>query len=275
MADVAILGCGYVGTAVAQYWRGQAMAIAATTTRPERLAELGAIADRVLVMQGSDRSALSQLLQDGVHTLLVCLGPGRQGDYQATYLDTAQALLHYLDGNPGPRQIIFTSTCSVYGDYGGAWVTEADPPRPLTHNGETILATEQTLLSAATDRRHVCILRLGGIYGPGRELAKIYRNFAGTVRPGRGDQPTNWVHRQDIVGAIAFAQQQSLGGIYNLVQDEIPSRRELIDWVCRAHDLAPVTWDPSQPDGLSYSGRISNQKLKTAGYGFQQPTFLL
>lgn len=280
MVDVAILGCGYVGMAVARHWREQGLRIAATTTRPERLAELESIADRALVMRGSDLAAFSDLLAGGVHTLLICLAAGRQGDYCATYLATAQTLMHYLEDyqledRPGLGQIIFTSTCSVYGDYGGAWVTEADPPRPLSPNGTIMLTTEQTLLTAATDRRQVAILRLGGIYGPGRELATIYRSFAGTVRPGRGNQPTNWVHLKDIVGAIAFVRQQSLGGIYNLVQDEIPSRRGLVDRVCRAYNLAAVSWDPTQLETSAYHGRISNQKLKGAGYGFQQPTFLL
>jgi nucleoside-diphosphate-sugar epimerase len=81
------------------------------------------------------------------------------------------------------------------------------------------------------------------------------------------------VHLDDIVGAIAHAQSHRLSGLYNLVQDEIPTVRELIDRVCQANHLAPIQWDPSQPSARPYNVRVSNQKLKAAGYEFRHPTF--
>lgn len=75
------------------------------------------------------------------------------------------------------------------------------------------------------------------------------------------------------MGAIAFAQTHALSGLYNLVQDEIPTVRELIDRVCRVHQLAPVAWDESQPSARPYNVRVSNQKLKAAGYTFQHGQF--
>jgi nucleoside-diphosphate-sugar epimerase len=272
MVNAAILGCGYVGTAVAQHWRRQGMVVTATTTRPERLEELRVVADRVVVMRGDDPEAVGRLLAHQ-HTLLICVGAGRGADYQRTYLRTAETVLAGLDQAPDLRQIIFTSTGSVYGDYGGAWVTELDPPRPKTPNGQVMVATENALLEAASGDRQVCIFRLGGIYGPGRELVKIYGRWAGTSRPGTGQEPSNWVHREDIVGAINLAQGRSLGGLYNLVQDEILPVGELVNRVCRHHGLATVRWDRSQPSDRNYNARLSNQKLKQAGYSWQYPDF--
>ena len=272
MVNVAILGCGYVGTAVAQHWRQQGLVVTVTTTRPERLEELRSVADRVVVMRGDDPEAVGSLLAHH-HTLLICVGAGRGADYQRTYLDTAQTVLAGLDQAPQLGQIIFTSTGSVYGDYGGAWVSELDAPRPTTANGEIMVATEKALLAAARGDLQVCILRLGGIYGPGRELVKIYGRWAGTSRPGTGQEPSNWVHREDIVGAISLAQGGSLGGLYNLVQDEILPVGELVNRVCRHHSLAAVCWDRSQPSDRSYNARLSNQKLKQAGYSWQYPDF--
>lgn len=268
----AILGCGYVGSAVAQRWRSQGMTMTATTTQPERVTELESVADRVMVMQGSDPTAMADLVR-GQDVLVMCVGAGRQADYQETYLNTATTLVNALDQAPALKQIIFTSTYSVYGDYGGAWVTEANPAKPATDRHQTMVATEETLLAAETGDRAICIFRLGGIYGPGRDLAKIYRRAAGTTRPGDGQQASNWIHLHDIVGAIDFARQQSLRGVYNLVQDEILTVRELIDRVCQAHGLDPVQWDPSKPNTRPYNVRVSNQKLKAAGYPFSHPRF--
>ncbi|HIK43606.1 MAG TPA: SDR family oxidoreductase [Leptolyngbyaceae cyanobacterium M65_K2018_010] len=268
----AILGCGYVGTAVARYWRSQGFTVTATTTRPERVGDLQTVADQVQVVQGSDAAAIAALIQPQ-NTLLICVGAGRQADYTATYLNTAKTVVSVLDQAPALDQILFTSTYSIYGDYGGAWVSETDALRPATENARILAATEAVLLQAASPHRRVCIFRLGGIYGPGRELAKIYRRAAGTTRPGTGQEASNWVHLDDIVGAIAFAQAQGLQGVYNLVQDEIPTLRELIGRVCQAHHLEPVRWDASQPSDRPYNVRVSNQKLKAAGYLFRHGHF--
>lgn len=268
----AILGCGYVGRAVATRWRQQGISVTATTTQPERLAEVATVADRALVVLGSDGAAVADLLA-GQQVVLICVGAGRQANYKETYLNTAKTVVNALAQAPDLRQVIFTSTYSVYGNYDGAWVREDDPAQPATDNGKTMLETEQVLLSAATDQRRVCIFRLGGIYGPGRELAKIYRRAAGTTRPGTGQEASNWIHLEDIVGAIDWAQSQGLSGLYNLVQDEIPTVRALIDRVCQAHHLAPVQWDATQPSARPYHVRVSNQKLKASGYTFRHPTF--
>lgn len=272
--NAAILGCGYVGKAVAQLWGSQGVKVTATTTNPDRIEELRSIAAAVQVVQGSDAGGIAALLQDQ-DTLLICVGAGRQANYEEVYLKTAQTVVGALDQAPSLKQIIFTSSYSVYGNYDGAWVSEDDPVKPATDNARTMAETEQTLLKATTPERNVCIFRLGGIYGPGRELAKIYSRAAGTTRPGSGHEGSNWIHLDDIVGAIDFAQSQSLSGLYNLVQDEIPTVRELIDRVCHAHDLDPVQWDPSQPSARPYNVRVSNQKLKAAGYSFQHPAFML
>ncbi|MBW4460878.1 MAG: SDR family oxidoreductase [Nodosilinea sp. WJT8-NPBG4] len=270
--NAAILGCGYVGKAVAQLWSSQGVNVTATTTNPDRIEELRSIAAAVQVVQGSDAGGIAALLQDQ-DTLLICVGAGRQANYEEVYLKTAQTVVGALDQAPSLKQIIFTSSYSVYGNYDGAWVREDDPVKPATDNARTMAETEQTLLGATTPERNGCIFRLGGIYGSGRELAKIYSRAAGTTRPGSGHEGSNWIHLDDIVGAIAFAQSQSLNGLYNLVQDEIPTVRELIARVCQANQLEPVQWDPSQPSARPYNVRVSNQKLKAAGYTFRHSTF--
>jgi nucleoside-diphosphate-sugar epimerase len=268
----AILGCGYVGRAVATLWQQQGLIVTATTTQPEHLKDLVNVADRVLVMRGNDGAAVAELLA-GQQVLLICVGAGRQANYEETYLNTAKTVVNALAQAPDLQQIIFTSTYSIYGNYSGAWVRENDPAQPTTDNGKIMLDTEQVLLSAVTEQRRVCIFRLGGIYGPGRELAKIYGRTAGTTRQGTGQEASNWIHLEDIVGAIDWAQCHELSGLYNLVQDEIPTVRDLLDRVCQAHHLVPVQWDATQPSARPYNVRVSNQKLKAAGYTFRHPTF--
>ncbi|MEM8505559.1 MAG: NAD-dependent epimerase/dehydratase family protein [Cyanobacteria bacterium P01_D01_bin.1] len=267
---VAIIGCGYVGTAVAKRWRSQEFDVLATTTRRSRVLELSQIADEVSIVVGTDASQLRAALSDR-ELVLLCVGLRKGASYKDTYLETAKTVTKILP-NTDVQQLIYTSTCSVYGDHQGAWVSELMPPKPMTENGKIVEVTEQTLLSATTPQRKVCILRLGGIYGPGRTLEKIYSRAAGTTRPGKGNEGTNWVHLDDIVGGVDWVRQRQLFGLYNLVQDEVPTIRELIDRVCDRHSLAPVTWNETQPSTRK-DVRVSNAKIKATGYQFTHPHF--
>ena len=266
--NVAILGCGYVGTAVAHYWRHQlGFCVTATTTTQERTKALASVAQRVLVIRGDDAEGLRSGVQNQ-DTVLLSVGAPNADSYEETYLQTAQALVKVLQQASTVRQLIYTGSYAVYGDQEGAWVDEAALVAPANPNGQILYDTEQVLLSASSETLDVCIFRLGGIYGPGRELVKILGRAAGTTRPGKGEDATNWIHLDDIVAAIEFARRQRLQGIYNLVDDAKLTSRELFDLVCQQHNLPPVSWASSQVKGRPYNARVSNQKLKAAGYQF-------
>ncbi len=90
--NVAIIGCGYVGTALADYWQQQGHFITATTTSRQRLGVLQEIASRVAVMRGNDLNAVHSVLQNQ-DTVVVSVAP--TGDrlvnasvYEDTYLST-------------------------------------------------------------------------------------------------------------------------------------------------------------------------------------------
>jgi len=269
---IAIIGCGYVGSACSRYWSNQGHQVTVTTTTPERVQDLQQIAHRVRVLHGSDRSPLQNLIQDQ-DVILLSVGAKRINrtpeGYRETYLQTAQNLVSALDSAPQVQQIIYTSSYQVYGDRQGNSADETTPVAPVSENGEILAETERVLLSAQTPERKVCILRLGGIYGPNRELIKIYRTLAGTARPGTGQEATNWIHLEDILGAIAHSCQNGLDGIYNLVDDAHLTRQDFLDRLLSVHDYPAVTWDANLPDPRPYNVWVSNQKIKDTGYQFQ------
>lgn len=265
-----IIGCGYVGKAVAARWGQAGLTVTATTTSLPRVAELQSLAHEAIVLQGNDAEAMRSALGDQ-SIVLLSVGAPNATTYETTYLETAKTLVRVLQETPTVEQVIYTGSYGLYGDQQGAWVTEDSPIAPVNRNGEILAETEQILLSADSPTLKVCVLRLGGIYGPGRELVKIFQRAAGTTRPGDGQDASNWVHLEDIVGAIDFARVHQLHGLYNLVQDVPITTGELLDRICRRHQLAPVTWDPTQASTRPYNARVSNQKLRSAGYQFQHP----
>lgn len=253
---------------MARYWHHLGYALTVTTTKPDRVAELAAVAQEVVVVKGNDKVEIKSVLekQDKV---LVTVGAANRQMYVEAYLETAQTILSVLKEVSTVRQVIYTGSFAVYGDRNGAWVDESSPVAPANENVQILADTEDVLLSAARENMGVCILRLGGIYGPGRELVKIFSRAAGKTRPGDGTEATNWIHLDDIVGAIAFAEERELAGIYNLVDDEHLTNKELLDRVFAKHNLPNVTWDPGSK--RSNNAWVSNQKIKAAGYQLIHP----
>ncbi len=121
--NVAILGCGYVGSALADYWQGQGHFVTGTTTSWERVASLDPIVSQVVLMKGADAGAVQSLLQ-GQDTVVVSVAPTNsvaadEDGYSTTYLSTAKNLVKTLKQTPRVKQIIYLSSCSVYGDRQG------------------------------------------------------------------------------------------------------------------------------------------------------------
>ena len=271
--NIAIIGCGYVGGAVAQYWQNKDFVITATTTTDERVPELQKIANKVIVVKGNDPELLKSILQHQ-DVVLLSVGAKRGSNYEDTYLGTAKNLVSILNYCPNIHHLIYTGSYSLYGDRNGVWVDEETPPAPASKNAQILRKTEDILLSADNENLRVCILRLGGIYGPGRELVKIFGRVAGTTRPGKGEDVTNWVHLDDIVGAIEFARDHRLQGIYNLVDDSHLNSKELIGNVLTKNNLADVSWDVHEKSNRAYNAWVSNQKIKDAGYQFIHPKII-
>ena len=227
--NVAIIGCGYVGYAVAKYWKqNNDLVITATTTTPSRISILEEVSHKVEIIKGSDSQGLQSILQNQ-DVVLLSIGAKGRDTYEETYLKTAETIVPILQETSTVKQLIYTGSYPVYGDRDGAWVDEETPTAPSNPSSEILNQTEQILLAGNSDKLRVCILRLGGIYGEGRELVKIFNRAFGGTRPGSGDDITNWVHLDDIVGAIEFARQEQLQGIYNLVDDAHLTIKELID----------------------------------------------
>lgn len=268
---VAIIGCGYVGKAELQHLRTNSnYVITATTTTPRRVAELEALAHRVEVLKGDDEDGMRELLQNQ-DAVLLCVGAKNANVYEETYIETAKTLVSALKQAPTVQQVIYTSSYSIYGDKNGEWVDENSPLAPANQNNEILALTERLLMAALSPNLKVCILRLGGIYGPGRELVKIFGRAAGTTRPGAGEDFTNWIHLDDIVGGLTFALHNSLQGIYNLVGDVPLPSRELLERIFATHNLPNVSWDACVPSVRPYNTRVSNHKIKGEGYRFIYP----
>lgn len=269
---VAIIGCGYVGSAVARIWHQKEDLVSVTTTTPDKKETLQEIASEIIILTGNNLAKLKNLVADKDVVLLSVGAKQRTPEiYYRAYLETASNVVTAIRETGNVRQLIYTSSYGILGSQKNTVVDETAIPNPRNEYGEILTKTEQVLLSVPASEYKTCILRLSGIYGEGRELIRIFSRVAGTTRPGKGDDYTNWVHIDDIVGAIDFAKQKQLHGIYNLASEGVLTTKEFFTKLFESHNLSNVTWDDSQPSNRSYSMKLSSQKIQDAGYRFVHP----
>ena len=264
---LAIIGCGYVGSAVARMWHQAGHEVTVTTTTPAKQQQLQAIANKVAVVTGNDLTGLKQIVADRDVVLLSVGSKQRTPEtYRQAYLETAQNVVAAIRASPGIQQLIYTSSYGILKDNSGATIDETVTVEPRDEFSAILHQTEQELLSVPESEFRTCILRLAGIYGPQRELIKIFRRVAGSTRPGSGREYTNWIHLEDIVRAIDFVRAKQLQGIYHLNSDEVLTLKEFFERLFSAHNLPPVTWDSSQTSTRTSNIKLSNQKIEDAGF---------
>ncbi len=146
---------------------------------------------------------------------------------------------------PALRRIVYYSTIGVYGDHAGAWVEETSATRTRTARGLARLEDEARWTAAA--RAHGAeadILRLAGIYGPGRNaLVNLRRGEARRlVKPG---QVFNRAHVDDIAEISRLVLKRDLKGqIWNVADDEPAPPQDVIAYAAALLGLEPPPEEP-------------------------------
>jgi dTDP-4-dehydrorhamnose reductase len=171
------------------------------------------------------------------------------------------------------KSVVYLSSIAVYGNYDGAEVEETSPLR-----GESERARERDAAERAWQKfgeqtgSPVAILRLAGIYGPGRNaLVNVAR---GEARPiVKPNQVFNRIHVEDIAQAIQAAFDTKADGIFNLADDEPAPPQDVIFYAASllkrpapkaiTFDQAKTTMSPMAQSFYADNKRIANRKIKT------------
>ncbi len=202
-------------------------------------------------------------LPSGITQMVYLPTPDRRDPaaYRATFVDGLRHLLGALEGNT-LRRVVFVSSSAVYGDHHGDWVDEDTPTAPPGFNGTTLLEAEGLL--AAQPFRSV-VLRLAGLYGPGR-LHLLDRLRSGTApAPRRIPHWANRIHIDDAAAAVAHLLQLAEPQPCYLGVDSTPLRLDVLyDHLARLID-APPPLDGPPPAGIG-SKRLRNARLLASGF---------
>jgi len=276
---VLIVGCGYVGIALGEKLVRQGRQVFGLRRSDHGQDELRRVGIAPLKGDITRLDDLTKLSAD-YDWVVNCVSSSRgdADDYRAIYLQGTRNLLEWLSGLP-LKKFVYTSSTSVYGQTDGSIVTEVSQTEPVTETGSVLLQTEKLLLQATARKFPAVILRVAGIYGPGRGYW-LKQFLKGEARlEGKGERFLNMVHRDDVAGAIiASLEKGAVGEIYNVVDDEPVRQLDLFRWLC-AHlgkEMPPFA-EPNEQNERKRgwtNKSISNVRLKSKlGYQFRYPTF--
>lgn len=173
----------------------------------------------------------------------------------------------------GTRRFIQESFAPIYGDHGADWIDERAPLQPIRYN-RTVLDAELSARRFASGGGIGVVLRFGGFYGPDAVqlralLSAIRRGWA--PLPGRDDSYLSSLSHDDAATAVVAALALPTG-VYNVVDDQPVTHRELVDALADAagapHPRLPPAWATVLTGSvgrlLARSQRISNRKLRGA-----------
>jgi nucleoside-diphosphate-sugar epimerase len=160
-----LFGCGYLGCRVARLWRAGGEPVYAVTRTPQRAAELTAQGLRPIVADVAGPGPID--LPEDIETAVFAVGYDRSGGRPIREV-YAGGMAWAIDQLPeGIERIIYISSTGVYGHFAGDEVDETSPCRPVREGGQACLAAEEVLRASRLADRSI-VLRLAGIYGPGR-----------------------------------------------------------------------------------------------------------
>jgi nucleoside-diphosphate-sugar epimerase len=255
-----IFGCGFLGTRVAHQWRERGGTVVAVTRRAEKAAALAAQGIEPVVADLMRPETLSAL--PSVSRVLYCVGYDRSSPLskESLYID---GLTHVLEALPGRiDRFVYVSSSSVYGQDDGSWVDESSPTEPTTDGGRICLAAEQRLRERV---EHATILRLSGLYGPGRLLTRVEQLRAGEPIGGNPEAWLNLIHGDDAARACVAALTAPDPGSLYLVSDDRPiTRREYFTELASRVSAPPPLFSGAStarhtPDGLNK--RCRNERM--------------
>jgi nucleoside-diphosphate-sugar epimerase len=210
--------------------------------------------------------------------ILVSVPPAEHGDPVLTACADAMARTKAKEG------IVYLSSVGVYGDHGGALVDETTPTRPTSARSRARLAAETAWLRLGQETgRPVTVLRLAGIYGPGRNaLVQIAGGGARAVI--KAGQVFNRIHVADIAQSIDAAFVQGAGDIFNVADDEPAPPQDVLDFAAGLLGEPPppqIAWADAAPSltplARSFyadNRRVANARLKARlAVQLQFPTY--
>ncbi|MCE1237806.1 MAG: NAD(P)-dependent oxidoreductase [Hyphomicrobiales bacterium] len=276
--DLLVLGWGYSARHGAARLAPRLRSLVATARARDKADRLRAAGIDAIDLSADDAEARLIQAVDRASHVLVSAGPSAAGD---PFFDRLAPSLRASAAAGRLRWIGYLSTVGVYGNADGGFVDETTTPEPASERTRWRIAAESLWARLGTEIGvPVAILRLAGIYGPGRNaFVNLDRGTARRViKPG---QMFNRIHVEDIGRAIAAAAEARFDGVLNVSDDEPAPPQLPIELAARLMGVAPppeIPYDEAEftPMARSFWGeskRVGNARLHALIGDLGHPTY--
>lgn len=253
---VLMAGCGWLGRALGAALRARGHRVTGVRRDPARAAELAQVGIEPLALDLADRSAAERIPAD-VAAVVACQAASGDGeeDYRAAYLEANRTLLAAA-ARLRLVAFVYTGSTGVFGQRDGSTVDESSAVQPASRSAEVLVEAERLVLGAAGQGIPARLIRLSGLYGPGR-AGVIERVRSGAMSLGPGDEAwTNWCHLDDAVSAVAAVLERGRdGGVYHGTDAHPARRREVVEWIAGRLGILPPRRAVAVPGGQGGANR--------------------
>ncbi|NNG60969.1 SDR family NAD(P)-dependent oxidoreductase, partial [Pseudomonas fragi] len=196
-----------------------------------------------------------------------------EAGYQAAYIEGLKHTLGWLkQKGQQPKRLLFVSSSGVYSQTEGEWVDETSPAEATSYSGRIMREAEQIALNSGIA---ASVVRLTGIYGPGREwmLGQVRKGYRVAVDP---PLYGNRIHADDAGGLLAFLLQADLLGktledCYIGVDNAPVPLAEVVGWL--RERLGITEWAAEASVRRAGSKRCSNARAKALGWEPRYPSY--
>lgn len=264
-----IFGCGYLGREIARQGIERGMAVVALTRNSTTAAELESLGITAIVADLASDTWHKQIT-GRIDYAVNCVSSGGGGieGYRRSYFEGMRSIVAWAGGISGVGTLVYTGSTSVYPQDGGVAVDECAATDGRTDRSKLLLEAESILRENGGGINRWFILRLAGIYGPGRR-SLVEQVRAGEVS-GRGSCHLNLIYRDDACAAIWSALEAAPGianEIFNVADDGAATKAEIVDWLARRLEVGSPKF-AGEPDAdrqpFSRDRIIINLKLRTS-----------
>ncbi len=236
---VLVAGCGWLGTAIARALVARGERVTGIRRDPPRAAALAPLGIEPLALDLTAPGAQARL--PAADAIVACQSASADGAaaYRAAYVDANRTLLA-AGARCGARAFVYTGSTGVFGQRDGSDVDEATPPAPSSAGAEVLVEAERLVTRAAGPALRASVVRLSGLYGPGR-AGIVERVRTGALALGPGDDAwMNFCHLEDAVAFVVAALDRARPGAIHHGSDARPARRrEVVEWIAARIGVAP------------------------------------